>query len=300
MQPRPARQSLGDNHGARIARVISREALAPLPLPGRNGEAAGMDFLPDILDHLGKTPREFGALHAHFEGVTTVDGLRVVARMLFQAAFHPLPPGAQVAFHAASAAGAQGEQLGCFEVPPLEDRAVRVSYPLRVPRGSTHVVAFLQAPAPSWRAERVRPAWKLSDTLEIPKASEMEPIGEPELNVGASLLATALMGGAGFAISFNLGSAGPASTATVHKARELPAGLVQAISAEAARPLDAPLVETLWSPGQPLPAAPEVVYARVEPVKGSGVRRCLQCNFEGPAPEYERARSCPSCDAPWA
>ena len=36
-----------------------------------------MDFLPDILDHLGKTPREFGALHVHFESVTTIDGSRV-------------------------------------------------------------------------------------------------------------------------------------------------------------------------------------------------------------------------------
>jgi len=26
-----------------------------------------VDFLPDILDHLGKTPREFGSLHVHFE-----------------------------------------------------------------------------------------------------------------------------------------------------------------------------------------------------------------------------------------
>jgi hypothetical protein len=261
-----------------------------------------MDFLPDVLDLLGKTPREFGALHAHFESVTTIDGPRVVARVLFQAAFDPLPTGAQIAFHAASAEGAKGEQLGCFDVPELAQRAIRVSYPLRLPSGSTHVVAFFNAPPPAGRAERVRPAWKLTDTLEIPKLSEMEPVfqGQGGLNVGATLIGTALMGGTGVFISFGRTATIAANTkSTLHKARELPPFLLQAVSGELSAPLEAKLEETLWRPGEPLPAAPVVVYTPVA-AKAGAVRVCRSCGFEGPAAEYERARSCPSCDEPWA
>ena len=261
-----------------------------------------MDFLPDVLDHLGKTPREFGALHAHFESVTTIDGTRLVARVLFQAAFHPFPAGAQIAFHAASPEGAKGDQLGCYDVPALAQQAVRVSYPLRVPAGSTHVVAFFNAPPPSSRAERVRPAWKLSDTLEIPKQSEMEPVTVSSgggLNLGATLIGTALMGGSGVFVQFGSTTRIAANTkSTLHKARELPPGLVLAISSEVSAPIDAAMEETLWRPGEPLPPAPVVVYAQVAQKQGA-MRWCRSCGFEGPAAEYERARSCPRCDEPW-
>lgn len=260
-----------------------------------------MDFLPDILDHLGKTPREFGALHAHFESVTPVDGPRVIARLLFQAAFDPLPPGAQVAFHAASAEGARGPQLGRFDLPVLARTAVRVSYPLRVPEGATHVVAFINAPAPAKGAERVRPAWKLHDTFEIPKLSDMIPASEDqvELDILGSLVSTALSGGISVEFSVTTTSLAADTRTSVHKARELPPGLVQAISSGVCAPLESPTEETLWRPGQPLPSAPEIVYARPAPLKWSGMRRCPACGFEGPAAEYERARSCPSCDVPW-
>lgn len=263
-----------------------------------------MDFLPDILDHLGKTPREFGALHAHFESVTTVDGTRVIARVLYQAAFDPLPVGAQVAFHAASDEGAQGEQLGCYDIPSLADRsAVRVAYPLRVPGGATHVVAFIHSPPPTTKAERVRPAWKLHDTIEIPKESDLQRVQSRSLglDLGVTLLGTALMGGTGLVIAFNLSSSSPAGSTrtTVHQARELPPGLVRVISSEVTAPIDSPREETLWRQGQPLPDAPVVVYARPATLRWSGVRRCPACGFEGPSAEYERARSCPSCDVPW-
>ena len=260
-----------------------------------------MDFLPDVLDHLGKTPREFGGLHAHFESVLTIDGTRVAARMLYQAAFQPLPPGAQIAFHAAIGESAQGEQLGCFDVPALADEVVRVSYPLRVPAASTHVLAFLRAPPPARRAERVRPAWLLTDTLEVPKLSEMEPVRGPEgLDLGRSLLGTALMGGAGFMIAFNSGPVIPANTkTTLHKARELPPGLVQAISIEVTAPIDSVVEEVLWRSGQPLPPAPQLVFTPAPQAKTGATRWCRSCGFEGPAAEYERARSCPNCDEPW-
>jgi hypothetical protein len=260
-----------------------------------------MDFLPDILDHLGKTPREFGALHAHFESVTTVDGTRVVARVLFQAAFDPFPAGAQIAFHAATSEGAKGDQLGCFIVPALGRSAIRVNYALRVPAGSTHVVAFLDAPEPQTRAERIRAPWKLFDTLEVPKLSDMEPVNDNRvgLNIAATVIGTAMLGGTGFFISFSTGTRLPAtSKTTVHKARELPPGLVQAISSEVSAPVEGTAEETLWRPGEPLPPAPVVVYTPVAQKQGA-VRWCRSCGFEGPAAEYERARSCPSCDEPW-
>ncbi|MDP1830013.1 MAG: hypothetical protein Q8L48_42515 [Archangium sp.] len=240
-----------------------------------------MDYLPDVLDHLGKTPREFGALHAHFESVTTVDGTRVVARVLYQGAFSPLPPGAQIAFHAASAGGAQGEQLGCFDVPALAESVMRVSYPLRVPVGSTHVVAFLNAPPPSARADRVRPAWKLHDTVEIPKLSEMAPVSETraDFNLARTLLGTAMMGGVGFVVSFSSTTTLAANNkTTVHKARELPPGLVQAISPEVTSPIDGMVEDTLWRPGQPLPAPPEITYKPIAQ-SASAKRWCRSCGF---------------------
>ncbi len=264
-----------------------------------------MAQLPDVLDHLGKTPREFGALHFHFDSVARVDGNRVVARLLFQAAFDRLAEGAQVAFHAATSGVAKGAQLGCFQVPKLErGRVCRVSYPLRVEEGSTHVVAFLDSPEPPRGATRIRPAWKLFDTLEIPKLSEMEPVSVQSsgLNLGASLVGTALMGGGGFFISFNSRSATiPANTkTTLHKARELPAGLTQEISAsEVAKPISEPLEETVWLEGQPLPDPPPLIIAPRPPVNPNAMRRCRQCFFEGLASEYDRARECPTCGAPW-
>ena len=259
-----------------------------------------MDYLPDVLDHLGKTPREFGALHAHFESVTTIDGTRVVARMLFQAAFSPLPPGAQVAFCAASAQGEEGEQLACFDVPALGERAMRVSYPLRVPAGTTHVVARVNAPLPPARAERVRPAWKLFDTIEIPKLSEMNPIQDTsiEFDLGQSLVSSALSGGLSLDISFRSITVESNALTIRHRAQELPPGLVLPISSEVTSPIGATTEEILWQPGQPLPAAPEVTYKRIAQ-SAAAKRWCRSCGFEGPAAEYERARSCPSCDEPW-
>ncbi len=228
---------------------------------------------------------------------------RVVARLLFQAAFEPLPAGAQIAFHAATAKGALGEQLGLHDVPNLEGgRVCRVSYPLRLAEGATHVGVFIQAPDPARGAERIRTAWKLHDTVEIPKLSEMEPVTVQSggFNLGASLVGTALMGGSGAFISFGRTTTIPAKTKTkVHKARELPPGLMQEISSAVTAPLTEPVVETVWSSGQPLPAPPPIVYAPRPLANPSAVRRCRACFFEGPAAEYERARSCPNCDEPW-
>lgn len=260
-----------------------------------------MDFLPDILDHLGKTPREFGALHVHFESVTTIDGPRVLAKVLFQAAFDPLPPGAEIAFHVASAEGALGAHLGTWPAPPLADKGVRrMSYPLQVPEdGATHVVAFVRAPAPAARAKRLRPAWKLTDTLEIPKLSEMNPVSDNSggFNLGRSLVGTALLGGAGVMLSFGSTTTIAANTkSTLHKARELPPGLLQPISTEVSPPIAAPVEETVWLPGQPLPAAPVVVYAPPPPPKPSAMRWCRSCGFEAPSGDY---RNCPNCDESW-
>jgi hypothetical protein len=51
---------------------------------------------PDILDALGRTPREFGALHAHFEALGRSDGRHAVASLLLQGALEPMPEGGRV------------------------------------------------------------------------------------------------------------------------------------------------------------------------------------------------------------
>jgi hypothetical protein len=254
--------------------------------------------LPDILDLLGRTPREFGAIHAHFESVKSIDRGRVIASLLLQGAFDPMPSGGEVTFYA----GDPLTELGRFELPALEGGvALRFQCPLRIPAEVASLQALLTVPEPPKKSKRVRPAWKLHDTFEIPKLSEMEPISDSaSLNLGASLIGTAALGGAGLLIVGTRSATLAANNrTTVHKARELPAMLNVALSTDVGAPISVPESNVLWRPGQPVPEPTPMVFKTETAAKPSSVRRCRLCDFEGPAAEYERARSCPRCDAPW-
>ena len=69
-------------------------------------------------------------------------------------------------------------------------------------------------------------------------------------------------------------------------------------------PLSDPHVETLWTPGMPLPEAPtasawqQAPQAKPLPQKAA-TRTCFTCFFEGPSDAYGRATLCPMRDSPW-
>ena len=258
--------------------------------------------LPDILDHLGMTPREFGSVHIHFERVRVVDVGRVIARLLLQAAFSPPAADCGVTFYATSETGERSAVENLRLAIPADGSVLAFNRPLRVPAGARSLAIEVDAGPPPPGAERVRPAWKLQDTIEVPKLSEMSPAySDVDVNLGASLLATAALGGAGVALFYSGGISVPGNNGvTVHKARVLPA-LSCPISHEVVAPVAGQSVEILWRPGQELPPPPAAPppTATLKPPSPAKMRRCHSCGFEGSAAEYERARACPSCDAPW-
>lgn len=249
---------------------------------------------PDVLDHLGKTPREFGALHVHFEAVDPVDRGLVIARVLVQGAFDPMPA---TVGRVSLFAGVT--ELGEFPLAALaKGEVLRFSWPIPVPAESTSFRVLVHASEPATNAVRMRPAWKLFDTIEQEKPAVRMDSGTG-INIGASLVGTAMMGGAGI---FVVGSddsvvVEPGRPRKVHAARELPRFLEVELGTRTVEPQEA-TVEVIWAPGQPLPAvAPLTVRQHDEPRKP--VRTCRQCDFEDRHAEYARATLCPRCDAFW-
>jgi hypothetical protein len=206
-----------------------------------------------------------------------------------------------VTFYATTETGERAVVESARLAIPADGSVLAFNRPLRVPAGARSLAIEVDASPPPPGAKRVRPAWKLQDTIEIPKLSEMSPMySDTDVNFGASLLATAALGGTGVALFYSGGVSVPGSKrVTIHKARELPA-LSCTLSQEAVAPLEGQSVEILWRPGQELPppaaAPPPTATLKPAPAK---VRRCHSCGFEGSAAEYQRARACPSCDAPW-
>ncbi|MFT3708665.1 MAG: hypothetical protein QM817_13520 [Archangium sp.] len=248
---------------------------------------------PDILDLMGKTPREFGGLHVHFESVESIDGKLIVARLLVQAAFLPLKGEATVSFLVGS------HELARHPLPvPRGTEAIRASYPLKLPAEVSSIDALIH-PVPE-NGERIRPAWKLHDTHEIPKLSEMETYRRTDVafDPAGSVLSSMLSGG--IALEFNVAATElAAKTSTeVHRARELPARLTRELSGTC-KPLGAIHFETVWMQGQPLPEPRRIVPQQHAAPKAGAIKRCGACAYEGPAAELERRTTCPACDALW-
>ncbi len=261
-----------------------------------------MDFYADVLDHIGKTPREFGSVQVHLESVTRAPGSgQAVATLLFQAAFEPAEA-VQLRIYPGSTGLASA--LANFVGPPLPGGAVvRGRFPFRAPEAVREIFVRIEGQPPPAGSERVRPAWMLHDTHEVPKLSEMEPGNESDfsVNVTESLVRSALSGGV--VVSFSLGRASASALhGTTHKARQLPPGFGAEITEADLPGLSTPVFERLWSPGDPLPSAATdtIFHGRGEKVPPAAtIRRCFHCGFEGSVAEYERARFCPNCDAVW-
>ncbi len=227
-----------------------------------------------------------------------VDGPRAIVRLLAQAAFVP--------GEAVSAQVFEGDELlTTFVIPALDDeRVVRLAAPtLRRGTGEASFRLEIVAGEPGPQAERVRPPWKLFDTYEIPRLSEMEAVrGGGGIDVAGSLAITAvtapLLGMA--VLRFDSAATLPANRQTkVHRARELPA-LTAGLLPGTAFPVDTVAMETIWKRGQPVPDAPPIVpIVRAHEAPKAAMRWCRSCGFEGPEAEHARATRCPRCDEPW-
>lgn len=259
-----------------------------------------MSDLPDVLDTMGRTPREFGTVQVHFEGVRVVDGKRCIATVLAQAAFTPV---AQAVLQVLD----QGQPIATTLLPTLDDgRVVRLHVPCVRVSEEAVLTLLVEAEEPSERASRVRPPWRLFDTFEIPKLSEMDPIRDDQsggLDLATSIALTAVAGPLLGAVVLRVGGSAtldPNTKTTMHRARELPsltAGVLEGV----ALPVEGIREEVLWRPGQPVPEAPPAVpVVRAQPPAPSGgTRWCRSCGFEGAMSEHGTARACPRCDEPW-
>src|SRR5579871_3174567 len=138
-----------------------------------------MPEFPDVLDHLGKTPREFGSVHVHLEPLIVDDGWGWTA-VWFQAAFAPSD---SASFELVSAADPNRVFIAAQQVPELSDGRVWRGYlRFKVPDEVTQIALRVKS-AVLPRAQRCRQAWKLFDTLEIPKESDLRgPSGGPGIN----------------------------------------------------------------------------------------------------------------------
>lgn len=271
-----------------------------------------MDFYADVLDHTGRIPREFGSHHLHVETVTRGPWGNAVAALWLQGAFEPLPPSdASVVVMARQKTGLTQKMLGQFTLPRLEGgRVVRWRLPLSVP-AEFDELHFEVSSKLHPKAERVRPAWKLMDTIEQPRESVLkgQPVS-PEfgINVTRSVVGTVLSGGLSLSVSVGLGASGEANLreavrVTRHAAAPSPTAFIAAVVDGAVEPLSEPQAETIWSPGMPLPEAsvtPAWQPAPAAPAaRPKDTRTCYTCYFEGPSDTYSRATMCPMCDAPW-
>lgn len=271
-----------------------------LRAPLNPGEHPPMAYYEDVLDHMGRAPREFGSLHIHVEPVVRGPSGEAVATVWLQNAFEPRMPGDSV--HVISGPeGSEAEQsLGRFPVPPMgRGQAVRWSLPLTVPEGATEL-HFLVESRLHPQAQRVRTAWKLLDTIEIPKESDMQPTFSVEFDVRDSLTRSLLSGE--LSPSFDVRTSLVQDVrSTRHPARKLPPAFIAQVTEGARSRLNEPGVEVVWAPGRPLPAPPPLVPSG--PVTSSPSRNtlriCYSCGFEGPKAEYAHAAFCPRCEAIW-
>jgi hypothetical protein len=121
-----------------------------------------MAFYADVLEHLGKSPREFGSHHVAADPIAVADG-QGWAVLWFQAAHAPCDPKATFEVRTS------GHLLARGEVPQLPDGAVarglvRFALTEELTEVGICVISRLDEDA-----ARCRQAWKLFDTRALPE-----------------------------------------------------------------------------------------------------------------------------------
>lgn len=250
-----------------------------------------MNDLPDVLDHLGKTPCEVGSVQVHVEPVIRADDDRAVAVVWCQAAIAPLPPINTL------------EVLSYrFRLPVLENGVVwRGRLPLHVPKDVRQLLFAIGSDVLE-QSTRVRPAWKLVDTWEMPAVDTtggaMGLLGRMVTLPVDFVLAPATKG---------TRDAGPiAPSVRVLKAGEPPPGCVAEVLRGEPAPVAAVEWLRVWRPGEELPTQAPALWgdpsSHVEAqqtASAGGLRRCDVCDFAGRRADFGADRYCPHCGSPW-
>jgi hypothetical protein len=271
-----------------------------------------MDYYADVLDHTGRTPREFGAIHLHVEPVTRGPHGDAVAVLWLQSAFEPLASkGHSLVVMGRQKQGSTQRMLGQYPLPSLEGgRVVRWRLPFSLPPEIDELHFQVSAKLHP-KAERVRPAWKLFDTLEIPKESAMKTVTTSPaigLDLTDSVVNSLLSGGLSLSLQVGFGSSQSPDLASAtavkrHAAAPAPTFFTATVVEGAVEALSEPQLETIWTPGMPLPEATLALnWQPPTPPQAAprGTwRTCHACGFEGRSADYERSTLCPQCDAPW-
>ena len=262
---------------------------------------------PDVLDHLGKTPREFGGLQVHVEPVVVDDGWGWTT-LWFQAAFEPFDGTSNFTF--VSTSPTQQVLRETQRVPPLDRGAVlKGQVRFKLADDLTEVMLRVRSIVLD-KSQRCRPAWKLFDTFEIAKESAMKPATGGGIDFAGSAAGSLMGAPFGVAVIAFEGGGGASpslaqATATkVHKARQLPEGFVTPVVRDAPRaqpPGDG--FSVVWMPGQPLPEPPPPVPV-VRPVAVAvgpkdGRIECGRCGFGGKWADYGGDKYCPGCGHEW-
>jgi|GEM_PF-4719840 len=241
---------------------------------------------PDILDALGRQPREFGAVQLHVEPVRRlVDGTEARAVIWLQAAFAPLPP--SMSLRVVDAVTRREVRRG--GLPSLEGgKVLRWVLPLTLEADMKELLFLLEAPVPE-DATRVRPPWRLFDTLE---QVEVQPAARPlsstllragvfaSTGVGLPALAVAL------APSMGLGPGEPGTRR--HVARAMPEGFIAAVTSGAFTQDFEPGSTLIWEPGQDVDTAR---WAEATDATENAAR--VRCTCGAVAPRD--AEFCPRC-----
>ncbi|WP_163867547.1 hypothetical protein [Myxococcus eversor] len=210
-------------------------------------------LLPDILDALGRQPREFGGVQLHVEPVLrAVDGTEARAVIWLQAAFTPLPP--SMSLRVVEAATRREVWRG--SLPSLEGgKALRWVLPLSLEADVKELLFLVEAPVPE-DATRVRPPWRLFDTLE---QVEVRPVARPLSStlLRAGVLATTGVGLPALAVtlapSMGLGPGEPGTRR--HAARAMPEGFLADVKPGLFTRDSEPGSAVIWEAGQVLDTA---------------------------------------------
>ncbi|MBJ6764170.1 hypothetical protein JGU66_25630 [Myxococcaceae bacterium JPH2] len=239
-------------------------------------------FYPDILERAGRQPREFGTVHLHVEPVIrAAAGTQATARIWLQGAFEPMTPASTLRVLDAETR----QELLRVPLPALErGRVLRWTLPLHLAASTRALLFQPEAPLPE-HARRVRPPWRLFDTLEMTSESKLDALPSVDLaRVGTTLAFGRL------ATHALLGPAQPSLAEELrlkrHAAHALPDGFVAEIIEGAPPSADSPGSEVIWEPGQKFDPT------RWQETSSPGSRQ-VQCACGATAPRD--AEFCPKC-----
>ncbi|XXF81291.1 hypothetical protein P2318_16490 [Myxococcaceae bacterium GXIMD 01537] len=239
------------------------------------------ELLPDILQAAGRTPRELGAIQLHAEPVLRGPDGVAAAVVWLQAAFQSVPAGSLLGVLDAQTS----EVIAELELPPLErGRAVRWTFPLRVRPEAASLLFSPDAPIPEG-VPRIRAPWKLFDTVEQVRESEMGGSPADEF-VERFFDRSVRIGEVGIDDAYR--KAARELKLTVHRARELPQGYLAPVVATDVPPTVTPDVISLWEEGQPVDTERLRAFTRSGPSTGAN---CGNCGAVTPP----RAEFCPEC-----